>query len=194
METLNIIVSGVGGQGIILLSTILSEIALANGLDVKKSEVHGMSQRGGSVVSFVRMGSKVYSPLVPVGKGDFILSMELMESLRWIEYLKEGAVALINDYKMPPPTVAMGIEKYPEGIVDTFKSRGVETYSHNLVKEAVKLGNQRVVNILLLGMLSRFLTFETETYYNAIKKYVKPRFVDINIEAFERGRELIQKP
>ena len=192
METLNIIVSGVGGQGIILLSTILAEIALENGLDVKKSEVHGMAQRGGSVVSFVRMGSKVYSPLVPVGKGDYILSMELMETLRWIEYLKEGAVALINEYKLPPPTVAMGIEPYPEGIVEKLQERGVETHSHNLVKEAVSLGNPRVVNILLLGMLSKFLTFEVETYYNAIEKNVKPQFVEVNLKAFERGRELIK--
>ncbi len=192
METLNIIVSGVGGQGIILLSTILAEIALENGLDVKKSEVHGMSQRGGSVVSFVRIGSEVYSPLVPVGRGDFILSMELMEALRWINYLKNGAVALINEYRLPPPTVAMGLEAYPENIEEKLKERNIEVYSSNLVKEAISIGNSRVVNILLLGMLSKFLTFDVETYYNAIEKYVKPKFVEINRVAFERGRALIE--
>ncbi len=192
METLNILVAGVGGQGIILLSNILSEIALENGLEVKKSEVHGMSQRGGSVVSFVRVGSKVYSPLVPVGKGDIILSMELMETLRWINYLKEGAIALVNDYKLPPPSVAMGLEKYPENVQEMLNKRKAQFFIEDIVKEAVNLGNPRVVNVLLLGMLSKFLTFGMQSYYNAIKKLVKPRFVDVNIRAFDRGVELIK--
>ena len=150
-----------------------------------------MSQRGGSVVSFVRVGSKVYSPLVPVGKGDIIVSMELMETMRWINYLKEGAVALINNYRLPPPTVAMGITGYPENVEEELKKIKSQFFMEELINEAVKLGNPRVVNVLLLGMLSKFLTFEEESYYNAIKKLVKPRFVDVNIMAFKRGAELI---
>ncbi len=192
METVNIIISGVGGQGIILLSNVLANLALENNLDVKKSEVHGMAQRGGSVVSFVRIGEKIFSPLIPVGKGDILVSMELMESLRWIEYVKNGGTALINDYRLPPPGVAMGIEKYPEGIEEKFGEKDVKVFVKRVTNEAVKLGNPRVTNIILLGMLSRFLTFEVSSYYNAIRKSVKPQFLELNLKAFERGRELIE--
>ena len=191
MNTKNLVISGVGGQGIILLSNLISEVALSNGLDVKKSEVHGMSQRGGSVVSFVRFGEKVSSPLVPLKSADIIVSMELMEGYRWKEYIKNDGIAILNDYRLPPPAVAMGNIKYKNDIIDELKDSGVSVYSDNLVKKAIDLGNSRTVNVILFGMLSKFLDFDEKEYITALEKKVKPKFIEINKKAFILGKELI---
>jgi len=191
MNTKNLVISGVGGQGIILLSNLISEVALSNGLDVKKSEVHGMSQRGGSVVSFVRFGEKVSSPLVPLKSADIIISMELMEGYRWKEYIKNDGIAILNDYRLPPPAVAMGNIKYKNDIIEELKDSGVSVYSDNLVKKAIDLGNSRTVNVILFGMLSKFLDFDEKEYITALEKKVKPKFIEINKKAFILGKELI---
>lgn len=191
MNTKNLVISGVGGQGIILLSNLISEVALSNGLDVKKSEVHGMSQRGGSVVSFVRFGEKVSSPLVPLKSADIIVSMELMEGYRWKEYIKNDGIAILNDYRLPPPAVAMGNIKYKNDIIEELKDSGVSVYSDNLVKKAIDLGNSRTVNVILFGMLSKFLDFDEKEYITALEKKVKPKFIEINKKAFILGKELI---
>ena len=190
METRNIIISGVGGQGIITASEILSEVALFNGFDVKKSEVHGMSQRGGSVVSHVRFGEKVYSPLIEKGTCDVILAFEKAEALRWVHYLKPGeGIVIVNDLEIIPNMVSLGLDTYPENIEDTLKRVASKVFVMDGIEIAKEAGDPRTANTALLGALSNYLPFSEESWIEVIKRRVKSNTIEANLKAFKMGRE-----
>jgi len=185
----SICITGVGGQGIILASNIISKLALESGMDVKKSEIHGMSQRGGSVISEVRFGNKVYSPIVPDGSADIILSFEKMETLRYMGKLKKNGLIIVNEQEIYPAPVLEGKEKYPDDIMERLKS-GTETIvTVNAVEEAKKLNNIKTVNIIILGTLSNYLPFELSLWEKVIKSSVPAKTIDINMKAFMIGRK-----
>jgi len=186
----NVIICGVGGQGIILASNVLCHVAFLEGLDVKKSEVHGMAQRGGSVITHVRFGKKVYSPLIEQGSSDYILAFEKLEALRYMDYLKKNGKVIVDNREIPPMSVLVGQSRYPENINEKLK-RLSKTYFIDAAKAALELGNIRVVNIILLGVLSAFLDFRKESWVEAISKNVKTKYVALNISAFERGQEFV---
>lgn len=185
-DTTNIVICGVGGQGIILASNVLCYTAFLEGFDVKKSEVHGMAQRGGSVITHVRFGKKVFSPLIEQGTADFILAFEKLEALRYMEYLKKNGLVIVNDRQIPPMSVLVGGASYPEHIENKLKKFG-KTHFVDAAKIALELGNIRTVNIVLLGVLSTFLKFKQKSWEQAIRQNVKERFVDLNIDAFNKG-------
>lgn len=185
----NIVICGVGGQGIILASNVLCHTAFIEGFDVKKSEVHGMAQRGGSVITHVRIGDKIYSPLIEQGNSDVILAFEKLEAMRYIHYLKKNGTAIVNDHKILPMSVLTGAASYPENIKANLKRHG-EIYYVDAEKVALELGNIRTVNIILLGVLSCFLGFKKKSWKASITKNVKKKFVDLNIAAFNQGASL----
>ncbi len=185
----NVVICGVGGQGIILASDVLCHTAHLAGLDVKKSEVHGMAQRGGSVITHVRFGRKVYSPLIEEGTSDYVLAFEKLEALRYFYYLRKGGRVIVDNREIPPMSVLVGQAQYPDDIESKLKKSGNVLFV-DAADIALKLGNIRVVNIILLGVLSTFLDFENKLWVKAISDNVKEKFVDLNIEAFSRGREL----
>ena len=187
METKSIVLSGVGGQGIILASDVLSMVAMEEGLDVKKAEVHGMSQRGGEVVSTVRFGEKVYSPIIGPGMADFLFSLEKLEGLRNVHYLKPDGIALVSDYRFDPLPVAAGLADYPEDVIGKIKALVKVTHIIPALDLALKVGTIKAMNIVLLGALSKFLPFRKETWFRVIEKRVPSRFVDLNKKAFELG-------
>ena len=180
----NVFICGVGGQGILLSSKILSALALDQGYDVKKSEVHGMAQRGGSVVSPVRIGEKIHSPLIEEGGADFILAFEKMEALRWLHFLKPDGVAIVNTMELLPS----GQETYPEKLEDRIKEKAGKTVLLDANAMAIEAGNVRSVNVLLLGVLSNHLDFDMENWRDTLQKNVKPKTVEINLKALEMGR------
>ncbi len=193
MESKNIIISGVGGQGIILASELLALVAMEEGYDVKKSEVHGMSQRGGSVVSHVRIGDKVYSPLIEEGTADAILAFEKAEALRWIHYLHpESGVVIVNDLEIVPTMVAIGLDTYPEDVEGTISSIASKYHIVDGLKYAREAGNERTVNVVLLGVLSTYLPFSEETWLSVIERRV-PRAIEENKKAFLLGRGISSK-
>ncbi len=189
MNTTNIVICGVGGQGIILASNVLCSVAFLEGFDVKKSEVHGMAQRGGSVITHVRFGKKVYSPLIEQGTGDFILAFEKLEAIRYAQYLKKQGTIIVNDREMPPMSVLVGAAEYPKDIEKKLRKQA-KTYFIDATKIALELGNIRTVNIILLGVLSTFLNFKQKSWEEAIKKNIKEKFVNLNVGAFNRGKSL----
>jgi indolepyruvate ferredoxin oxidoreductase beta subunit len=189
-ETKNILFCGVGGQGILLASEVTSEALIRAGFDVKKSEVHGMAQRGGAVEAHLRYGERVYSPLIEPGSVDVEVAFELLESLRYLPYLSSSSRVIVNTQRIFPPTVATGLESYPENIVDELKKRGIEVLPVNAFDMAKRLGEVRAVNIILVGVLSRYLPVNEEVFIEVIKERVKKGFVDINIKAFREGRNL----
>lgn len=188
-DSTNIVICGVGGQGIILASDVLCHTAFLEGLDVKKSEVHGMAQRGGSVITHVRFGKKIYSPLIEEGTSDYILAFEKLEALRYMYYLKKTGQIIVDNREIPPMSVLVGQARYPENIDGKLRKSG-KTPFVNVANIALELGNIRVVNIILLGVLSTFLDFRKESWARAISDNVKEKFVDLNITAFNRGRKL----
>lgn len=189
----NILLSGVGGQGAILASNILAHVFVEAGYDVKKSEVHGMAQRGGDVTTHFRFGKKVYSPLIKYGDVDFLLAFELLEALRYINYCKKEAKIVINDQKILPPGVNLGIAKYPEAIPETFKQH----FNGNVhvVKGqdiALSLGNAQAANVVLVGAFSTFFPEITdESWMNAVKALLPAKIHDLNIKAFYEGRKAL---
>lgn len=187
----NILFVGVGGQGIILASKILSRGLIDAGYDVKMSEVHGMAQRGGSVTTQIRYGNKVYSPIIGKGQADVIISFEKMEAVRWIEYLKTSGKMIVNDYEIPPAPVLAGKAQYPEEIIE-YLSNNVHTLKLNAADEARKLGNIRTMNIIMLGALVKVMGLDDIDWEKTIKEEVKPKFVDININAFNIGKMLVK--
>jgi len=189
MEPLNVIISGVGGQGTILASKVLSEVALRSGLDVKQSEVHGMSQRGGNVVSMVRFGSAVASPLITKGEADVLLAFEEMEGLRYVSWLRPGGRALISRQQIHPSTVNAGLAKYPAGMEDAIRRACPRTIWIQAFDIARDLGNVRVANVVLLGALSASLPFPPEAWDAALRANVPAKVLDLNLEAFRLGRE-----
>ena len=186
----NILLVGVGGQGILLASEILSEAAMLAGFDVKKSEIHGMSQRGGSVVSHVRYGAEVFSPIVPEGEGDILFGFELMETCRSLPLLKPGGTVVANDLQISPPSVLMGQELYPEGLVERIKEQFADFLLVDGQKIAADAGNVRAANTVLLGAVSKRLSIPEEYWMKAVEKMVPSKAVDVNKRAFLLGREL----
>ncbi len=187
-KTTNILIAGVGGQGIVLASEVISMVCLDAGYDVKQSEVHGMAQRGGSVTSHVRFGNIVYSPTIEKGKADILLSFELLETLRWIDYLNPEGIVIVNNLRIDPMTVAGGSAQYPDNIPELLQGRCRQLVSVNGNELALKAGNSKAVNITLLGVLSRYLEFSPETWKNAITGRVPQKTISINLLAFDYGR------
>lgn len=190
-ENTNVLVCGVGGQGVLLFSDLLSEIALNQGLDVKKSEVHGMAQRGGSVTSHIRFGPKIYSPLIEEGTADFLVAFEKLEALRYLHFLSPKGILLTDTMIVEPLPVIIGLVEMPKDIDERIKNRVKKSYIIEAFKKANELGNSRVQNMIMLGALSNFLDFTPDIYHGAIRKNVKEKFVDINIKAFETGVGLV---
>lgn len=188
----NIIITGVGGQGILLASETLSQSAIHAGFDVKRSEIHGMSQRGGSVNSHIRFGKKVYSPLVMKGECDLLLSFERMESLRMIEYANPQTTIIVNTQKVNPSTVTSGLATYPENIEDILNSNFKNVIFVDALKLSQSAGNIRTANIALLGVASKVLDIPIEIWENAIAQRVPERAVEVNLKAFHLGLQLAQ--
>ncbi|MHB8058427.1 MAG: indolepyruvate oxidoreductase subunit beta [Desulfuromonadaceae bacterium] len=186
----NVLLVGVGGQGILLASEILSEAAMLAGFDVKKSEIHGMSQRGGSVVSHVRYGLEVFSPIVPEGEGDILFGFELMETARSLPLLKHGGTVVANDLKISPPSVLMGQETYPAGLPERIKEQFADCLLVDGQKMAADAGNVRAANTVLLGAVSKRLDIAEEFWLKALEKMVPAKALDVNKRAFQMGREL----
>lgn len=188
METVNILICGVGGQGVLLAGDIIAETAMACGHDAKKSEVHGMAQRGGSVVSHVRYGDKVHSPLIRQGEADVILSFEEMETARYLNFLKKDGTVIINRQQVMPMTVATGKAEYPLDIVDRIKSRVSGTVLCDGLKLSDQAGSPKTINMVLLGALSKELDLPVDKWLETISRRVPPKTVEMNKKAFELGR------
>ena len=186
----NILLAGVGGQGILLASEILSEAFMLAGYDVKKSEIHGMSQRGGSVVSHVRFGSEVFSPVVPEGEGDILFGFELLETYRYLPLLKSGATVVVNDYKILPPSVLLGQAAYPQALPEKIKSKFPDSLLVDGQGLALQAGDVRAANTVLLGAVSRRLQISDAIWQQALEKMVPQKALAINQKAFAMGREL----
>ena len=180
---------GVGGQGAILTGKVLVNGLMKAGYDVKMSEVHGMSQRGGSVVTYVRWGEKVYSPIIDRGQADVILSFELLEAARWTEYLKPGGRIITNTQQINPMPVITGAAAYPEALVEKMRAAGLEVDAIDALSLAGEAGSSKAVNIVLMGRLSRWFGFTEEEWQAAIEKSVPPKFLEMNQKAFRLGRE-----
>jgi len=186
----NILLVGVGGQGILLAAEILSETFLLAGYDVKKSEIHGMSQRGGSVVSHVRYGKEVHSPIVPEGEGDLLFGFELMESYRALTLLKPGATVVANDLCIAPPSVLMGQETYPADLAAKIAELFPDSILVDGQQLAINAGNARAANTVLLGAVSKRLNIEEKYWLEAIERMVPKKALDVNLKAFAVGRSL----
>ena len=189
-KTTDVLIVGVGGQGVLLASRILSRVLTIEGFDVKVSEVHGMAQRGGSVHSMVRYGDKIYSPLIAQGEADYILGFELLETLRWAPYLSAEGCLIVNDQRIDPLPVAIGKQAYPSDVIER-----LTTISRHLTvvpaqQLAVEAGNVRAANLVLVGALAREMPFVAETWKGVIRGSVPQKTVDINLKAFKLGLEL----
>ena len=187
-NTKNIMIVGVGGQGTLLTSRILGGITVDAGYDVKLSEVHGMAQRGGSVVTFVRYGEKVAEPIVEEGQADLLIAFEKLEAKRYAHFLKKDGVLVVNEQRIDPITVVTGVASYPENIVEELEKE-YTVYKINAMDEALKLGNSKVFNIIVLGMAAKHMDFSKEDWLKVIEKTVPPKTVDINKKAFLLGFE-----
>ncbi|MBR5783465.1 MAG: indolepyruvate oxidoreductase subunit beta [Clostridia bacterium] len=187
MKTRNIMIVGVGGQGSLLASKLLGRLLLTKGYDIKVSEVHGMSQRGGSVVTYVRFGDKVYSPIIDKGEADYILSFELLEAARWTEYLAPGGKVITNTQTINPMPVIIGAAQYPENLVQKI-GETVEVIAMDALTLAEQAGSSKAVNIVLLGQLSRHFDFTEEEWMTAIEQSVPSKFLELNKKAFTLGR------
>jgi len=192
MKTYNVLMCGVGGQGIILASKILSTGLIKAGYDVKMSEVHGMAQRGGSVTTQVRFGEKVFSPIIGLGQADLLVSFEKMETERWLSYLSKKGKIIINDYEIPSAPILTGKIKYPQNIIEDIETEA-DTTSIPAEETAMALGNLKTLNVIIVGALIRALSLEDITdWHEVIKACVKPSFYELNKRAFDAGIALIQ--
>ncbi|MCI8603074.1 MAG: indolepyruvate oxidoreductase subunit beta [Ruminiclostridium sp.] len=190
METRAIMIVGVGGQGTLLASRIIGAVLLEGGYDVKVSEVHGMSQRGGSVVTYVKYGDKVYSPVIEKGEADLILSFEELEAARWLPYLKKGGRLVLNTQRINPMPVIIGAAEYPEDITEKLKKTGADITAVDALKIAEEAGSAKAVNVALLGVLSGSTDFGEDVWMKAIEKCVPEKALDINKKAFKIAREI----
>ena len=187
----NILLVGVGGQGTILASKILSNGLLEHGYDVKMAEIHGMSQRGGSVVSQVRYGEEVFSPVIDKGNADIIVAFEMMEALRWLGHLKPTGKVIVNNYKLPSVRINSGIDQYPENVLARIKEKANVTII-DAADIAADLGNRRTMNVVLLGSLIQAMDLSNIDWNTVVKENVKEKFVDINIKALQSGMNCIK--
>ena len=189
MATKNIMIVGVGGQGTLLTSRILGKLAIRAGYDVKLSEVHGMAQRGGSVVTFVRYGESVAEPIVEEGQADVLIAFERLEALRYLHFLKKDGVVIVNDWRIDRITVVTGVASDPDGILDTLKEQR-DTIVVEATKEAKKMGAPRAFNVIVLGAAARHMGFEKEDWISVIETTVPPKTIEVNKKAFEAGYAL----
>ena len=188
MKTTNIMIVGVGGQGTLLASKLLGRLLLKRGYDVKVSEVHGMSQRGGSVVTYVRYGEKVYSPVVDKGEADVIISFEMLEAARWVEYLKKGGTIVTNTQQINPMPVIIGAAEYPQNLAEKIAEKGINIEAFDALSLAEEAGTSKAVNLVLLGRISKYFDFTDEEWMDAIEKSVPAKFLELNKKAFELGK------
>ena len=188
METKNIMIVGVGGQGSLLASKLLGRLLLTRGYDIKVSEVHGMSQRGGSVVTYVRFGDKVYSPIVDKGEADFIVSFELLEAARYTEDLKPGGKIITSTQQINPMPVITGAAQYPADLVAKIQAAGMDIDAFDALSLAEQAGSSKAVNIVLMGRLSKYFDFSEEEWMEAIAQSVPAKFLELNKQAFLMGR------
>ncbi|MBE8954412.1 MAG: indolepyruvate oxidoreductase subunit beta [Quinella sp. 2Q5] len=191
METKNIIIVGVGGQGSLLASKILGHLLLNAGFDVKVSEVHGMSQRGGSVITYVRFGEKVFSPVVDKGQADFIVSFEILETARWLSYLKPGGQIVTNTQQIDPMPVITGAAKYPADLVDKIRAAGVKIDAMDCLTLAQSAGSAKAVNIVLLGRLSHYFDISEDAWQASLAACVPAKFLELNRRAFDLGKNFV---
>ena len=189
MTCKNIMIVGVGGQGTLLTSRILGKLATGAGYDVKLSEVHGMAQRGGSVVTFVRYGEKVSEPIVEEGQADVLIAFERLEALRYLHFLKKDGVVIVNDWRIDPITVDTGVASYPENVLDTLKEMR-KSIVVEATAEAKKLGAPKAFNIIVLGAAARHMGFEKQDWLSVIETTVPPKTIEVNKQAFEIGYAL----
>ena len=188
--TTNVMIVGVGGQGSLLASKLLGAVLTEEGYDVKVSEVHGMSQRGGSVVTYVRFGDKVYSPIITEGEADYILSFEKLEAARFARYLKKGGEILVNTQEIDPMPVITGAAEYPSDILNELKNKGVKIDETDALSVAEQAGSTKAVNIVLLSRFAKKFSVPKEKWLAAIEKTVAPKFAEMNKKAFEMGYDL----
>ena len=188
METKSIMIVGVGGQGSLLASRLLGNVLLAQGFDVKVSEVHGMSQRGGSVVTYVKYGDKVYSPVIEQGEADAVISFEQLEAARWLPYLKKGGHLITSTQKIDPMPVITGAMEYPEDIIKKISDLGVDITAVDALKLAEKAGNSKASNVVLMGVVSTKMDFDDKLWQDAIEQCVPEKFLELNKKAFELGK------
>ncbi|WP_449241642.1 indolepyruvate oxidoreductase subunit beta [Desulfoscipio gibsoniae] len=187
LKSVDVLMVGVGGQGTILASKVLAAAARAAGYDIKVSEIHGMAQRGGSVVTQVRLGEKVYSPLISEGEADVILAFEELEALRWLAYLKPGGTLIINNQQIYPVPVLAGAAEYPQNIIDQIRARGVKVQVLQALDQAIACGNGKAANVVLLGALAQKLPIEEKIWRDALAATVPSRFLEVNNAAFGAG-------
>ena len=190
MKTEKLMIVGVGGQGTLLASKIVGKLLLGKGFDVKVSEVHGMSQRGGSVVTYVSWGEKVYAPIVDRGEADYILAFEMLEAARYTEFLKPGGKLIANIQQTNPMPVITGAMEYPEDLQGKLKALGVDLDAIDALKTAEEAGSAKAVNLVLLGRLAKYFPYPEEDWIECIKTGVPEKFIDMNIKAFKMGKEL----
>ncbi len=191
-DVTSVLMAGVGGQGSLLASKLLGNVSIAYGYDVKVSEVHGMSQRGGSVVTYVKFGDKVLSPLIERGEADYLVGFESCEAARWISNLKPDGISLINTQRISPMPVITGDAEYPENIAERFSSAGIKTFSFDALGMAVKAGSSKSVNVVMMGALSKLLVFEQAAWIDALKICIKPKLYDVNLAAFIMGADSVK--
>lgn len=192
-KTGNILFCGVGGQGILLASEITSFALIKAGLDVKKSEVHGMAQRGGSVVAHLRYGEKVYSPLIEPGSVDIEVAFEMLESIRYLPYLNKKSRVIVNTQRILPSPVSTGVERYPEDLLDQLRQKGLSVFPIDAFEIARSTGETRAVNMVLVGALSVFMPVEEKVFLDVIDERLPERFRNVNREAFIKGKDAIKK-
>ncbi len=187
----NILFSGVGGQGILLASELTAYAQLAAGFDVKKSEVHGMAQRGGSVEAHLRYGEKVYSPLIDPGTADILVAFEILEAARYLPYLHKDRAVIVNTQKILPPSVALGKAQYPDTILDELRARHINVVAIDAFAVAQQVGELRTANVIMVGAMSNFLAVDPAVFLQAIDSAVKKPFRDMNKKAFAAGRAAV---
>ncbi len=188
MNTKNIMIVGVGGQGSLLASKLLGHLLMAQGYDVKVSEVHGMSQRGGSVVTYVRYGDKVFSPVIDKGQADYIVSFEILEAARWLPFLKKDGQIVTNTQQIDPMPVITGAAQYPDNLVEKLKATGAKVDALDCLSLAEEAGSAKAVNIVLLGRLSHYFDLPEEAWMKSLEANVPPKFLEMNKKAFELGK------
>lgn len=189
MDTKGIVICGVGGQGSLLASKLLGRVLMNEGYDIKVSEVHGMSQRGGSVITYVRYGEKVYSPVIQSGEADYIISFERIEAARWVPLLKEDGVLITNTQRIDPMPVIIGAAEYPAEVLEELKAKNVRLEAMDALALAEQAGSARAVNIVLMGQLAKHFHISYDKWMAALEQTVKPQFLELNKKAFALGYE-----
>jgi indolepyruvate ferredoxin oxidoreductase beta subunit len=192
-HTTNVLVAGVGGQGVILASDIMCDVFMEAGYDVKKSEVHGMAMRGGIVTSHFRFGKKVYSPLIKEGEVDILFAFEQLEGLRWINHLKADGKIVMNDHKVNPPIVNLGEMEYPKGIPEKLRSKFKEFYLVKGTEIALQMGDARAANVVLLGAIAKFFDVKEDIWLTTILNHLPPKVHELNKKAFNAGKDQISE-